>query len=369
MMRPDPVALVSRWQRELRLTDWRIDVEYVRELRNPAGQAVYGLCFPQVDAKTAKIQLLDPSTPWGKNDPAVEEIVVHELLHLHFAPLSGTTKAEIVAEEQAVWAIQEAIAKVSSREAQMVARAMKAHAVQRAPWRQKAASMDPKVMAAALDAIVKEDGKAALEILKGLLTGAAGGGDAPAEEPPAEDAPAEAAAPAPAPPEEEQPPMEAAATPEEPKAAAAPPKAAAATAPAKAMVVASAPAKPSPFETRLDNFERNTLLERQGHRLQPSVRAWAATLPLSIVQGLIAASPDEISAPRAAQATRGAGHGMQAHGAQLPPDQAAELHRAMGIIPAGASNARVDEGGQFVRPIETPTQCRARLKAEQKGQA
>jgi len=365
MMRPDPTALVAKWQRELRLNDWRIDVEYVRELRNPAGMPVYGLCFPQVESKTAKIQLLDPATPWGKNDPAVEEIVVHEMLHLHLAPLSGSTKAEIVAEEQAVWAIQQAIAKVSSREAQMVARAMSAHATQRAPWRQKAASMDPKVMAAALDAIVKEDGKAALEILKGLLTGAAGGSDAPAEPPP-EDVPAEAAAPAPTAPEEEKPPMEASAAPEEPKAAVAPSPKAAAAPPVMAM---AAPAKRSPFETRLDNIERNTLLTNQGHRLQPSVRTWAATQPLAIVEGLIAASPDDTSAPRAAQATRGAGHGMQAHGAQLPPDQAAELHRAMGILPAGSSNARVDEGGQFVRPIETPSQCRARLAAAQKGQA
>ena len=54
---------------------------------------------------------------------------------------------------------------------------------------------------------------------------------------------------------------------------------------------------------------------------------------------------------------------------ELPPEQAAELHRAMGIIPASAREARVDAAGQWVRPVETPTQARARLAAAQKGQA
>jgi hypothetical protein len=53
---------------------------------------------------------------------------------------------------------------------------------------------------------------------------------------------------------------------------------------------------------------------------------------------------------------------------ELPPEQAAELYRSMGILTDSAREARVDQGGQWIRPVETPTQARARLAgAQQKG--
>ncbi len=44
---------------------------------------------------------------------------------------------------------------------------------------------------------------------------------------------------------------------------------------------------------------------------------------------------------------------------KLPPEEAEKLYRAMRINPVQTAN--VNAHGQFVRPVETPTQCRARL--------
>jgi len=127
---PDLAALVAHYQRELRLLDWRLDVSYAPDLADVKGRQVWGLCYPVPDNKSARIVIRDPSTPPKGATPEqaaaqVVETVVHELTHLHFAPFGNVTPAAIAAEEQAVWALAEALirAKGTPEEA-MYARAM-----------------------------------------------------------------------------------------------------------------------------------------------------------------------------------------------------------------------------------------------------
>ena len=106
-MKPDLAALVTRYQDLLRLRDWRIDVAYKPDLATRDGRPVWGLCYPTVDSRSARIEIRDPSTPpagVSLEDAAAQvvETVVHELVHLHFAPFGNSSPAEIAAEEQAV---------------------------------------------------------------------------------------------------------------------------------------------------------------------------------------------------------------------------------------------------------------------------
>lgn len=314
-MKPDLIALLADLQRELRLLDWRIEVSYVRDLCAPGGYPVHGLCSHLVDAKRARIQIRDPETPATENDPSVEETLVHELVHLHFAPFSGNTQPEIAAEEQAVWAIAEAItnAKTSARRGQ-IARAMAARARERftAGGRTKERNMDPAVIAALL-ALLESDPEAAKEYLK-KLQGEGGGGGAP---PPA----------AQEPPPQEPPRMQA--PPEEPRAA-------------RASTAAGAGVSRQEFE----QLQTEQLVHQHGATLNDEQRRFALTLSPTAVRSYLATLTSGGAAPasaanahtRAAAASPGA---PASPTAPLPPasvtrgeferyrvDQYIELHGA-----------------------------------------
>jgi hypothetical protein len=205
-VRPDLAALLAELQRELRLQDWRIDVSYVPNLTNRAGYPVHGLCSHLVDAKVASIAIRDPETPATADDPSVEETLVHELVHLHFAPFSGSSSAEIAAEEQAVWALTEALhaAKTEARRGQ-IARAMRARASVHMQQKQEGSAMpeptktkerasmcDPAVIDAIL-ALIESDPEAAKAYLQKLKGSAedpgADAGDMPPPLPPGEQGP------------------------------------------------------------------------------------------------------------------------------------------------------------------------------------
>ena len=133
MNRPDLAALVTHYQRELRLLDWRVSVSYATDLADSQGRPVWGLCYPVADNKTARIIIRDPSTPppgatGARAAATVEEALVHEMTHLHFAAFGNVTPAAIAAEEQAVWALSGALvaARGTPREG-VIARAMLAH--------------------------------------------------------------------------------------------------------------------------------------------------------------------------------------------------------------------------------------------------
>ena len=101
--------LLEYWQRQLRLQDWWIQVKIVRGngLNLPAG--VQGRCTWTLPRREAFIQLLDP-VDWDRDcvyPQDMEATLVHELLHLHFAPFDTFKEegAKDIASEQAINAI------------------------------------------------------------------------------------------------------------------------------------------------------------------------------------------------------------------------------------------------------------------------
>lgn len=122
--------LVTYWQDVLRLQEWRITVGFVLNLADEAtGAPCYGMCWPLVANKTATIAIRDPSTPIGQwGDAEIEHAVIHELTHLHFAAFGTRTSPEVAAEEQAVWALSDALfASRGTEQEASIGRAMAAH--------------------------------------------------------------------------------------------------------------------------------------------------------------------------------------------------------------------------------------------------
>lgn len=76
------------WQKKLRLQDWDIHLSIERrhnmDIENTTACSTYNIC-----AKKAWIQILDPidyHTNGFYQD--IEQSLIHELIHLHFSPLS-----------------------------------------------------------------------------------------------------------------------------------------------------------------------------------------------------------------------------------------------------------------------------------------
>lgn len=77
----------AEWQKILRLQDWDVHVSIVRD-SNMKLKDVNGECEWVLQTKQAHIRILDPidypeDTRWPQD---MEQTLVHELLHLHFAP-------------------------------------------------------------------------------------------------------------------------------------------------------------------------------------------------------------------------------------------------------------------------------------------
>lgn len=96
---------LKEWQGKLRLQDWMINVEIVRQ-REMSQMNRLGEVEFNVYAKTANISILDPVDydDWGKQD--MENTLVHELLHLHLAGIcyhfGKNDEVYAVMEEQAI---------------------------------------------------------------------------------------------------------------------------------------------------------------------------------------------------------------------------------------------------------------------------
>lgn len=312
MNKPDLQALLAYWQKALRLLDWRIAVEYVADLRSRDGTPCYGLCFPFADNKTARILVRDPSTPLDdRRNPAslIEETIIHELLHLHFAPFGGRRPAEIAVEEQAVWAIAEAlIQRKGTGQELFLARAMigalaqsqlSALATRRAARR---TGMDPLIIAALKAALTAEDPKAAIQALLDQIEAAGGGGDTA---PPAGDMAQEA------PPDDKRPPMAQAQDKDKPGMCRKDPSPALRPAQAVPSHV-ELPAEVRAQLAGLDAFKRDFLLDQRGSLLPETQRRWAATQPYDVVKGLLDATPElptERRSARSSTPTKGAAAG------------------------------------------------------------
>lgn len=361
-VKPDLAALVADWQARLRLRDWRIATEYVADLRDSSGRPAYGLCYPFVDAKKATILIRDPeaSAPI-KSAPSIEETVVHELLHLHFAPFDNTAPAEIAAEEQAVWSIAEAIvtAKGSGREA-LIARAMAAR-VCPSRVRRAGGTMDPKIVAAAIAAIKSGDGEGALSMLEKMLVQAAGGHAEPDgdEAPP----PAAAAEPPPAaePDGDEKKP--------EPPAQAAEEKKPMASA-VELSLAARVQALEAERAARIESDERAKLFAERPD-FSKEVRQVLERAPLETLRDAVKTFP-RVGAVRAAVATpeparaptRGEGQGA-GDASRLPAEERRALDEAMGLRPR-ATPIRM-EGTRQVLGVMTPEQARAHRAAQKEN--
>ncbi len=149
--------------------------------------------------------------------------------------------------------------------------------------------IDPVILAALEAALEAEDPKAAIESLLTKLK-AAGGDDAAPVEGEHDIAAAGAEMP-------EDKPVAAAAEPEGDKPVAA--KVAASKPAGKLVAELGLEAKASlaSLTQRVENVERDRLLERDGGRLHESIRAWASTQPLAVVQGLVKSAPAD-AAPK-----------------------------------------------------------------------
>ena len=98
-------ALLAEWQRRLRLRDWDVRIKCVRgyDISLPGTD---GTCTWQLETKRAIVEILDPMdyppSRFGY-DQDVERTLVHELLHLHFAPFAATDdRLADAAQEQAI---------------------------------------------------------------------------------------------------------------------------------------------------------------------------------------------------------------------------------------------------------------------------
>lgn len=78
--------LCRKWQEILKLNNWEVVVKLGRpdELSEPDRE---GECFVNLPKGEALIRLLDPKIPYDFTfQYDVEKVLVHELLHLSFAP-------------------------------------------------------------------------------------------------------------------------------------------------------------------------------------------------------------------------------------------------------------------------------------------
>jgi hypothetical protein len=103
------------WQKVLRLQDWDVLVEYKRhvELSESARCAETEYMWT---LKCAKIALIDPvdrdSLTWFKPVDS-ETSLVHELIHLHFAPFEAAKGSDQLADQElAIEMIAEALVKL-----------------------------------------------------------------------------------------------------------------------------------------------------------------------------------------------------------------------------------------------------------------
>lgn len=103
--------LVEEWKKRLRLQDWRTKVTMIRQYDTIPTAAAS--CSPCLSLKSAAIRVVseadhDLSVIKGYD---MEQLIVHELLHLHFAPFMPDSDEGLMhaVKEQAIDLISEAL--------------------------------------------------------------------------------------------------------------------------------------------------------------------------------------------------------------------------------------------------------------------
>lgn len=110
------------WQDILSLRDWQIEVRISRQW-NMDDHLTLAQCTPFLGRKDAIIKVLDPRDLDGLRDRFLNSeerdydvSIVHELLHLHFAPFQTEDGSHLdLAEEQAVNAISRGLVRLYRR--------------------------------------------------------------------------------------------------------------------------------------------------------------------------------------------------------------------------------------------------------------
>ena len=112
--------LAKRWQIRLRLLDWKVKIKFVSaEEFNRAGKPfehstdnAMGFCVNLPEARQANIYIVNPAEVEQdemEDRVDVENTLVHELLHLHFAPFANKHPDDDLLYEQAIEAITGAL--------------------------------------------------------------------------------------------------------------------------------------------------------------------------------------------------------------------------------------------------------------------
>ncbi|MCO7127806.1 hypothetical protein NIE88_18835 [Sporolactobacillus shoreicorticis] len=101
-----------KWKKRLRLQDWEVAISIIRA-RDMDLDDCQGECHWNIQSKLAWIHILDPvDYEPNKSFPQdMEKTLVHELLHLHFAPFTSDDESEMIdtAHEQAIDLIARAL--------------------------------------------------------------------------------------------------------------------------------------------------------------------------------------------------------------------------------------------------------------------
>ena len=125
--------LASKWQKLLRLQDWEVNIDYyrAREFTNPDA---LGECSFNLNSREGFIKILHPTDYDGEYD--LEWVVVHELLHLHFADWTAKNNHECpVSGEQAIDAIAQTLSKLNKACDNLIAENKELKAVPKKPVR------------------------------------------------------------------------------------------------------------------------------------------------------------------------------------------------------------------------------------------
>lgn len=103
--------VASKWQKILRLQDWEVTIDYYRA-RDFTNADALGECTFNINSREGFIKILHPTDYDGDYD--LEWIVVHELLHLHFADWTAKNNYECpVSGEQAIDSIAQALTRLN----------------------------------------------------------------------------------------------------------------------------------------------------------------------------------------------------------------------------------------------------------------
>lgn len=355
-------ALLAFWQPVLRVADWHVLVQLDAKLE------AYGVCQPDYTYKRALITLRDPAAPLPGYD--LEETLVHELVHLHFAAFDTQGGSpERTAEEQAVESLMRALIQLKRsgapvEELRSLARTgiagarARARQITPAPRAGRRKRMDIKMFLAALKAaLTAEDPKAAIEALVQEVEGMAGGEELPASE---GDPPMAGEG------GDDKPPMAGEGEGGDDK----PPyqrKPGTARAPAR-----QAPTGDDRLQAglkQLDETRRDLLLDKEGHRLSEGQLRWAKTQSYQTVKGLLDASPEDKPAgglkPRQ-RATQGDGAGKPEPTGE-DREAASEVDRALGMRPPPPDKVTFGAPERGVRKLSAMSPTLARARAAQKG--